>query len=132
MRRRTLIREFENDHVEFQVNHIDSSKCDPSKYINFAPPSFDVEEKTTQTEMDRKHEQSLDENITLLMQKLKDGKLNKSLDKSLIIIDGILYFISDLDGPPKLHFYLPGHLVDVMIRSYHDFSHSAPTKYMTP
>ena len=38
-------------------------------------------------------------------------------------MEDILYFISDVDGSPKLRLYLPEHLVDVMIRGYHDNSH---------
>ena len=106
-----------------QVNHIDSSKLDTSKYLNLEPPLVDVEEKPTLTELDTREEQKLDENITLLKKNFEAGKLNKSQDKSLIIMEDILYFISDVDGSPKLRLYLPEHLVDVMIRGYHDNSH---------
>ena len=106
-----------------QVNHIDSSKLDTSKYLNLEPPLVDVEEKPTLTELDTREEQKLDENITLLKKNLEAGKLNKSQDKSLIIMEDILYFISDVDGSPKLRLYLPEHLVDVMIGGYHDNSH---------
>ena len=106
-----------------QVNHIDSSKLDTSKYLNLEPPLVDVEEKPTLTELDTREEQKLDENITLLKKNLEAGKLNKSQDKSLIIMEDILYFISDVEGSPKLRLYLPEHLVDVMIRGYHDNSH---------
>ena len=57
------------------------------------------------------------------MNDLEAGKLNKTLDKSLIAVDGVLYFISDVDGSPKLRLYLPEHLVHVMIKGYHENSH---------
>ena len=38
-------------------------------------------------------------------------------------MDGILYFISDVDESPKLRLYLPEHLVDGIIKEYHEFSH---------
>lgn len=63
-----------------QVNHIDSSKSDPSKYLNLEPPFVDAEEKPTLTELDTREEQKLDENITML-KNLEKGKLNKSQDK---------------------------------------------------
>ena len=113
----------EKEEEPLQVNHIDSSKFDPSQYLNLKPPLLDVEEKPTLTELDTKEEQKLDENITSLKKNLEAGKLNKTQDKSLIVIEDILYFISDVDGSPKLRLYLPEHLVDVMIRGYHDNSH---------
>ena len=42
---------------------VDSSKFDPSQYLNLKPPLLDVEEKPTLTELDTKEEQKL-ENIT--------------------------------------------------------------------
>lgn len=111
-----------------RVNHIDTSKFDPSKYVNCELPLFDIDEKPTLTELDTKQEQSRDENIVLLMKNLEDGKLSKTIDKSLITLDGILYFISDVDGSQKLRLYLPEHLVSLMIQGYHEFSHLGTDK----
>ena len=82
-----------------------------------------IEEKPTLTELDPRTEQQRDEKLVKVMNDLEAGKLNKTLDKSLIAIDGVLYFISDVDGSPKLRLYLPEHLVHVMIKGYHENSH---------
>ena len=39
------------------------------------------------------------------------------------MIDNVLYFVSDVDGSPRLRLYLPYHLTNEMIKGYHDFGH---------
>jgi len=106
-----------------QINVIDSSNFDPTKYVNPELPLFDLDEKPTLVDLDPYQEQQKDENIVQLISRLDAGKLTKSLEKSLIVIDSVLYYISDVDGTPRLRLYLPEHLVPIMIKGYHDFGH---------
>ena len=37
------------------------------------------------------------------------------------MIDNVLFFVSDVDGSPRLRLCLPDHLTNVMIKGFHDF-----------
>jgi hypothetical protein len=106
-----------------QIDHIDSTQFDATKFVNCELPLFDLEEKYTLTELDTKQEQSRDENISLLMNKREQGTLDKTQEKSLIVTDDILYYMSDVDGSPKLRLYRPEHLVDTLVTGHHNFGH---------
>ena len=106
-----------------KVNVIDSSKFDPIKYVNAELPLLDLDDKPKLIDLDTYDEQQKDDSIVQLINNLDTGKLSKSLEKSLIVIDNVLYFVSDVDGSPRLRLYLPDHLTNVMIKGYHDFGH---------
>ena len=106
-----------------KVNVIDSSKFDPIKYVNAELPLLDLDEKPKLIDLDTYDEQQKDDSIVQLIKNLDTGKLSKSLEKSLIVIDNVLYFVSDVNGSPRLRLYLPDHLTNVMIKGYHDFGH---------
>ena len=106
-----------------KVNVIDSSKFDPIKYVNAELPLLDLDDKPKLIDLDTYDEQQKDDSIVQLIKNLDTGKLSKSLEKSLIVIDNVLYFVSDVDGSPRLRLYLPDHLTNVMIKGYHDFGH---------
>ena len=106
-----------------KVNVIDSSKFDPFKYVNAELPLLNLDEKPKLIDLDTYDEQQKDDSIEQLIKNLDTGKLSKSLEKSLIVIDNVLYFVSDVDGSPPLRLYLPDHLTNVMIKGYHDFGH---------
>ena len=106
-----------------KVNVIDSSRFDPYKYVNLELPLLDLDNKPKLIDLDTYEEQQKDDRIVQLIKNLDTGKFSKSLEKSLNVIDNVLYFISDVDGSPRLRLYLPDHLTNVMIKGYHDFGH---------
>ena len=67
-------------------------------------------------------EQSKDQTLMDIKFGLENGKLPKSLKKKHVIIDNILYFISDVYFDPILRLYIPEHLRDAVIRQYHDIN----------
>ena len=106
-----------------KVNVIDSSKFDPIKYLNPKLPLLDLDDKPKLIDLDTYDKQQKDDSIVQLIKNLDTGKLLKSLEKSLIVIDNVLFFVSDVDGSPRLRLYLPDHLTNVMIKGYPDFGH---------
>ncbi|MCG7879465.1 MAG: DDE-type integrase/transposase/recombinase, partial [Candidatus Thiodiazotropha endolucinida] len=51
---------------------------------------------------------------------LESGNLPVSLQKKPIILENILYYISDVDSDPVLRLYIPVHLQPAVIQQYHD------------
>ena len=66
-----------------KVNVIDSSKFDPTKYVNAELPLLDLDEKPKLIDLDTYDEQQKDDSIVQLIKNLDTGKLSKSLEKSL-------------------------------------------------
>ena len=113
-------REVPQQTTSHKVNVIDSSKFDPTKYVNPELPFSDLDDKPKLTDIDTYDEQQKDDSIVQLIKNLDTGKLSKSLERPLIVIENILYFISDVDGSPHLRLYLSDHLTNAMIKGYHD------------
>ena len=82
---------------------------------------MDLNDKPKFIDLDTYDEQQKDDSIVQLIKNLDTCKLSKSLEKSLIVIDNVLHFVSDVDGSPRFRLYLPDHLTNVMIKGYHDF-----------
>ena len=73
-------------------------------------------------DVDMATEQSKDAVIMELKIGLQNDKLPKSIQKRHIVMDNILYFISNADSDPVLRLYIPEHLRDFVIKQYHDLN----------
>ena len=91
--------------------------------MNAELPLLNLDEKPKLIDLDTFDELQKDDSIVQLIKNLDTGKLSKSLEKSLIVIDNVLNFVSDVDGSSRLRLHLPDHLTNVMIKGYHDFGH---------
>ena len=91
--------------------------------MNLELPLLDLDDKPKLIDIDTYEEQQTDDSRVQLIKNLDAGRLSKSLEKSLIVIDNVLYFVSDVNGSPRLRLYLPDHITNVMIKGYHDFGH---------
>ena len=59
--------------------------------MNAELPLLDLDEKPKLIDLDTYDEQQKDDSIVQLIKNLDTGKLSKSLEKSLIVIDNVLY-----------------------------------------
>ena len=62
-----------------------------------------------------KYEQSLDKELSDIILRLQTGKVTKSVDSRYMLIDDILYYISNADSEPVLRLYVPLQLREEVI-----------------
>ena len=74
------------------------------------PPSDLIEKPTLGEEVDIVTEQSKDTNLMELKIGLSNNKLLPSVQKRHVIIDNILYYISNVDSDQVLRLYIPEQL----------------------
>ena len=64
--------------------------------------------------------QAYGEAIVEIMRFLKKESVPHSIEKRHIVIDDILYYISNVDGDPSLRLYIPENLRGSVITQYQD------------
>lgn len=65
-------------------------------------------------------EQSKETTLIELKIGIQNEKVPNAVQKRCVIIDDILYYISNIDSIPISRLYIPEHLGDVVIEQYHD------------
>ena len=111
-----------NDRM-LEVNTLASNNFDPRMYASCNPdfsedlvkPALDLSE-----EIDIVKEQEQDEIIQELKQKLVNGKVTKTEQRQYMIVEGLLYFIFDVDSNPTLRLFIPQGLKSLVVRQFHD------------
>ena len=107
----------------YQINALNSNRFDPKEFASCKlPPSETVIKPNLGDDVDMATEQSKDAVIMELKIGLQNDKLPKSIQKRHIVMDNILYFISNADSDPVLRLYIPEHLRDFVIKQYHDLN----------
>lgn len=106
----------------FQVNVINSNQFNPKQFASCDVPDDDTLQKPefSLPGIDLVTEQSKDDEITKLKSVLLHGEPDKSVSRKHIVVDALLYYISDPDGEAALRVYTPQHLREMIIRAYHD------------
>ena len=85
-------------------------------------PSDPIEKPTLDENIDMVIEQAKDDTLIELKVGLQNDKVPTAVQKRHLIIDNILYYISNMDADPILRLYIPEHLRDVVIRQYLDWN----------
>jgi hypothetical protein len=115
-----------NKHEQMhEINVIDSTHIDHRQIIdsNITPqiiPADDTASDNSISELNMQIEQEKDPHISEIKTRLRLGKQNKHEDDKYLIVEGILYYISNLDEEPTLRLFVPSHLTDLVIKQYHD------------
>lgn len=65
-------------------------------------------------------EQAKDPGIALLIRQLQLGQAKKSAGEKHILIDNVLYYLTNADNDPILRLYVPFHYRSGVIKQYHD------------
>ena len=68
-------------------------------------------------------EQARDPEFSQLKMQIEQGQANKSIQRKHIILDGILYYMSNPDENLIFRLYVPNHLTERVIRQFHDIIH---------
>ncbi|CAG2207429.1 unnamed protein product [Mytilus edulis] len=106
----------------FQINTLNSNEFNPK---DFASCDYKEDDQLSVKECtipgyDMKIEQSLDIELSEIINQINTGKASRSVDNKHIIINDILYYISHPDDDLKLRLYVPLQLRNEVIKSYHD------------
>ena len=121
--------EAEPEHVEpdiddraYQVNVLDSGTFNPRAHASCKVEEVDMPSKEDLSipEIDMIKEQAADPEIVEIMNQLKAGNAGKGMYQKYIIMEDILYYISNPDVEPTIRLYLPTRLRPQVIQQYHD------------
>ena len=110
-----------NDNT-FEVNVLNSNEFEPKEFAKCDVPIDDPLEKPEDCfpELDMMKEQAKDDELLELKTILVHGDPGKEIQRKHIIIDNILYYLSDPDNDPILRLYVPKHLRNIVVKQYHD------------
>ena len=109
----------------YQVNVLDSSNFDPKTYASFDLPVKDSIEKCDLSDFkdfDMLIEQSKDDELMSLKSKIDSGDLGKDKQRHYLVVENLVYYISNIDDDPYLRLYVPKHLRGLVVKQYHDMN----------
>ena len=107
----------------YAIGALNSNRFSPKDYARCEMAPSDVLEKPSiGDDLDIMVEQSKDNALMEVKIGLQNDKVSKTVQKKHIIIDDILYYISDVDSNPTLRLYVPQHLQGHVIDQYHDLN----------
>ena len=67
-----------------------------------------------------KVEQSKDDDISEIRSMILSGQESKDVQKHYLLVDGLVYFISNVDDDPRLRLFIPKHIRSFVVTQYHD------------
>ena len=105
----------------FQINTLNSNNFSPKMFASCKLKENEPE-KPVQTfeEFDMLTEQQNDPEIMQIIKQLNSGVENKAIQKKYLIIDQLLYYITNPDDDPIMRLYIPSHIKEYVITQYHD------------
>ena len=109
----------------FQINVLDSNQFEPRTFASCEVPNEESFEKCDCSDfikvgLDIKLEQTKDEEISEIRSMITNGKENKIVQRHYLLVDNLVYYISNVDDDPCLRLYVPKHLRSSVILQYHD------------
>lgn len=110
------------DPRSFEINVINSNKLDPKDFPNTDPPpeKQNDPQKLIPTGLNMSQEQAKDKEIIKVITQLRDKTASKSTQRKFLIIDNVLYFVSDPETNPVIRLVIPEHLKGAVAKQYHD------------
>ena len=67
-----------------------------------------------------KVEQSKDNDISEIRSMILSGQESKDVQKNYLLVDGLVYFISNVEDDPRLILFIPKHIRSFVVTQYHD------------
>ena len=112
-----------NDNL-YEVNVLNSSQFEPKSYASCDLPEKDTLEKSdfsdfTKIGLDMKHEQSRDDEISEVRSMILGNKESKDIQKHYLLVDDLVYYLSNSDDDPCLRLYVPKHLRTLIVTQNH-------------
>ena len=105
----------------YEINALNSNCFRPRDFaVSKAPLPKEIGKAELDPDIDIVQEQAKDEAIVAIMKTLKKDEVPSSIEKRHIVIDGVLYYISNVDDDPALRLYIPENLKGNVVTQYHD------------
>ena len=104
----------------YEIGALNSNRFEPRQYARCQPNFNDYVKKPTFRELDMRVEQDKDDVIVKIKLGLKQDTLSPSIVRKYLVLDEILYFISDPDKEPILRLVIPQHLQKEVLSQYHE------------
>ena len=113
-----------NDNL-FEINVLDSNQFDPKSFASCNLSDEESFEKCDCSDFgkggfDMKVEQSKDYDISEIRSMILSGQESKDVQKHYLLVDGLVYFISNVDDDPRLRLFIPKHIRSFVVTQYHD------------
>ncbi|CAC5369518.1 unnamed protein product [Mytilus coruscus] len=109
----------------FEVNALNSNQFNPKHLASYEllENKTDEEELTKTFEnFDMLQEQQKDPEILQIVKQLNSETTKQTVNKKYLLIEEILYYISNSDDDPKPRLYIPDHIKNAVMDSYHDLN----------
>ncbi len=119
-----------------EVGALNSNKFDPKDFVKYQ--SDDTDDLPLPKAMgipgyDMKVEQNKDPSVADLIDQTSHEKLPKTNALKFMLIEGVLYYLSNPNDGPLLRLCIPAHLKYEVINQYHGQKHVLPqTKLLKP
>lgn len=131
------------DNRNYTVSAINSNQFEPKEFASYKNDDDPVatHERPTIQGLDLISEQDADRDIFELKRRIKGSKASKLEQKKYILMDEIVYYLSQPDDEPVFRLYVPSHLRQRVLVQYHDDNghmgvektfHSIKQKYFWP
>ncbi|CAC5412398.1 unnamed protein product [Mytilus coruscus] len=106
----------------YEINVINSNRFHFTDFANNDQLVEDIPEKENFQfeEFDMSIEQVKDKTLRELKEQLVSDKVPEAVQNKYIIIDDILYYISNIDNDPIIRLYIPSHIKQAVVEQYHD------------
>lgn len=109
-----------NDNA-FEINALNSNHFRPKDFtVSKSPKNHEAAKQDIMPDIDMVQEQAKDEAIVEIITSLKKEKASASTEKKHIMVDDVLYYISNVDDDPSLRLYIPEQLKNSVVMQYHD------------
>ena len=113
-----------NDNL-YEIDVIDSNEFDPS---TFARCDLQYDESLEKCDcldfqkggLDMKVEQIKDDNISSIRSMILSGEESKDVQKHYLLVDNLVYYLSNVDDDPCMRLFVPRHLKTYVVKQYHD------------
>ena len=106
----------------FEINVINSNELNPKDNVSCSvtePEALTVPKENT-IYLDMAIEQDKDDKLKQLIQHLRNGEASKPIYQKYMVVDDILYYLSNPDREPTLRLFVLDHLQERVILQYHD------------
>ena len=113
-----------NDNL-YEVHVIDSNQFDPKTFAKCELPNDESFEKCDLSDFktigfDMSVEQNRDDDISEIKSMILNGQESKDVQKHYLLVDGLVYYLSNVDDDPCLRLFITKHLRSFVLKQYHD------------
>ena len=113
-----------NDNL-YEINLLDSTQFEPKSFASCDLPNDQSFEKCDCSDFrkggfDMKCEQTRDDDISEIRSMILNGKESKDVQKHYLLVDDLVYYLSNVNDDPCLRLFIPKHLRNFVVTQYHD------------